>query len=669
MSTSGIAISFTLGAALGTGWVKTFSDGTKSLSKVVDLSALVGSSLKNLGASKFSLTGIDTARKALADAQARLKKFQASLKDKTPTENQARELKRLSTAVETATRARDKQSRKLEEWKKKMREANVDVEKSIVLMRAQENLSKLSDSWNDVSRKASEFGSILKSAFFSVSGYIGGLTAATGIVSDWGDTLAKTAQRLGMFDAAGTENVEMLQRMQWAALQANIGNEQFVRYLDDMTRRIGQAAAGMGASGKAFEQLGLSAKALSRLGADRQFEIIVNAFGKIENATERARLAGMIWGEEAARKMPNLIARGMTQIHADMDAATNYIVTGNKRIVENSGAWDTAMKKLRAVAQSAWREGMLNFMPLITGAMDSLSKKIAQNRDRIAEVFDAFKNIGSLVVPAVTSTIEWLGELVVMLGKTKGVVVAVAFASFGAILTALKLAAFTVSAYKTCAAMVALGKSVWTFAATLNLTALAQRAFAVAMGIWKGATIAMTAAQWALNAAISANPIGALITAIAAAVAALVGLAYLVYKNWQPISAFFSRLFKQLKTGFLQVVDWVKSGFTAAWEWLKNSAIFKAITDIIEWFSSFGDGDAAGAPEPRASVPISGDELESMSRAAVSNSSVARTDARTFNTNANISVVQQPGEDAEALARRVSASLAASFENSVAAAV
>ena len=499
-----------------------------------------------------------------------------------------------------------------------------------VLKKQKESINNLKTSLDKVSAAASGFGSIFKNAFFAASGYIGGLSAATGIVSDWGDTMAKTAQRLGMFDAEGTENVEMLQRMQWAALQANIENEQFVKYLDDMTRRIGQAAAGMGESGKALEQLGLSAKALSGMGADKQFETIVNAFGKIENATERVRLAGMIWGEEAARKMPNLIARGMTQIRADMDNATNYIVTGNKRIVENSGAWDTAMKKLRAVAQSAWRDGMLNFMPLITNAMESLSAKIAENRDRITGVFAAFQSIGSVAVPAIVSVIETLGKFAVILGNNEWLVVGLggALATVGGILTIWKASLIAYTTY--------------------------ANAAKIATGLW-------TAKQWLLNVAMNANPIGVVVAAIVAAVAAIAGIAYLIYDNWEPISEFFSGLWENLKTGFFSVVDWVKSGFTAAWNWLKNSAIFKAITEVIEWFSDLG-GDDVPVPEP-ASAPISGTELETMTRAAVSNSNSVRTDARTFHTNANISIVQQPGEDSDALAQRVSARLADSYGN------
>lgn len=158
-----------------------------------------------------------------------------------------------------------------------------------ILKQQRESIQNLKTSLNEVGSAASGLGDIFKNTVFAVSGYIGGLTAATAAVSDWGDTLAKTAQRLGMFDAAGTENVEMLQRMQWAALQANIGNEEFTAALDKMNQVVGQAATQGGETAQAFARLGLSAKALSGMGADRHRES--ESFRRTKNYRGRARRA------------------------------------------------------------------------------------------------------------------------------------------------------------------------------------------------------------------------------------------------------------------------------------------------------------------------------------------------------------------------------------------
>lgn len=688
MSTSSFAVSLTLGAVLGAGWVKTFSEGAKSIGMMNSLSGYLGNSLKELGATRFSLSGLESAQKSLDAARAKLEKLKKTLGDKKPTESQTRELARLTKAVETETLARDKQKRKLDEWKKKMRDANVDVEKSMKLMKVQASLSAFSAELVNLSSNFSGITGALKNAFLAASGYIGGLTAATASVSDWGDTMAKTAQRLNMFDAAGTENVERLQRMQWAALQANIENEAFTDALDKMNQVIGQAAMQGGETAKAFERLGLSAKALSGMGADRQFELIVKKLEGVTSASERARIVQQIWGRGAVG-MQNLVARGWETIAADMDAATSRIVTGNKRIVDNAGAWDTAMKQLRGTATAAWRDGMLNFMPLITNAMKSLSEKIAANRDRIAEVFDAFKAIGSFAVPAIAAIVEKSAEFAVMLGRNKTIIVVLsaALVSLGVVLTALKLASFAVDVWKTGSALVAVTKSVAAFTQTLNLSALAQKAYAVALGIWKGVTAAATAAQWAWNAAIAANPIGLIALALA-------GAAALIYAYWEPICGFFSEVwdgiaggipavwerisgfFSRIGESVAAVAGTVKNAFAAAWKWI-SGALWKVVESspaykLFSWAKDavsavFASPDAAPAETNRN--PLSGTELETMSRAAVAGTAGARTDARTFNTTANISITQQPGEDADALARRVSARLADCYGDISAAAI
>ena len=53
-------------------------------------------------------------------------------------------------------------------------------------------------------------------------------------------------------------------------------------------------------------------------------------------------------------------------------------------------------------------------------------------------------------------------------------------------------------------------------------------------------------AQWAWNAALTANPIGLVVVGIAAFAAGAV----LVYKKWEPIKKFFADLWKKLKGMF-----------------------------------------------------------------------------------------------------------------------
>lgn len=116
----------------------------------------------------------------------------------------------------------------------------------------------------------------------------------------------------------------------------------------------------------------------------------------------------------------------------------------------------------------------------------------------------------------------------------------------------------------------------------------AMLAYVTVTGIVKAATIAWTAAQWLLNVAMTANPIGLVIAAIAALVAGIV----ILIRN------------------FDKVVDAAK----AAWEWIKKvgDAAGNVIGKITPWsvVPPAGVGPAptlaatTGTGAPRAAAPV-----------------------------------------------------------------
>ncbi|QDH85059.1 tape measure protein [Gordonia phage Dardanus] len=91
-------------------------------------------------------------------------------------------------------------------------------------------------------------------------------------------------------------------------------------------------------------------------------------------------------------------------------------------------------------------------------------------------------------------------------------------------------------------------------AAQVGATAAAARtvAYGVAMGVVRGATIAWTAVQWLLNAAMTANPIGLVVMAIGLLVGAIVWVA--------------------TKTTWFQTAwEYVWNAVKAAWDWVWNA--------------------------------------------------------------------------------------------------
>ena len=132
-------------------------------------------------------------------------------------------------------------------------------------------------------------------------------------------------------------------------------------------------------------------------------------------------------------------------------------------------------------------------------------------------------------------------------------------------------------------------------------------ASAVASGVATGATAALTAAQWALNAAFVATPIGWIVLGLAAVVAAGVAL----YKNWDTVKAKAGEVWNSIKTAFGGIRDSIVNAFSAAKEkvagffsWLNQKiesvpilgSIYKGGKNAVSWIADRLDGKATGTP-------------------------------------------------------------------------
>ena len=129
----------------------------------------------------------------------------------------------------------------------------------------------------------------------------------------------------------------------------------------------------------------------------------------------------------------------------------------------------------------------------------------------------------------------------------------------------------------------------------------------VASGVAAGATAVLTAAQWALNAAFVATPIGWVVLGLAAIVAAGVAL----YKNWDTVKAKAGELWAKVKTVFGGVRDAITGAFDAAkkkvkgfFSWLDDKIssipllgdIYSGGKSALSWIGGKISGHAMGTP-------------------------------------------------------------------------
>jgi hypothetical protein len=138
------------------------------------------------------------------------------------------------------------------------------------------------------------------------------------------DTQAKSAQRL-------RTTYESLTTLGRAGELAGVGMDKIEVSAKALEQRLGQAIQGSKAQAEAFDRLGLSAQAIAELPLDKRIATINQALRDNVQASERAAVAGKIFGEEGATMMqmldPGTIAEAARQVEifglnlSDVDAA------------------------------------------------------------------------------------------------------------------------------------------------------------------------------------------------------------------------------------------------------------------------------------------------------------------------------------------------------------
>lgn len=202
--------------------------------------------------------------------------------------------------------------------------------------------------------------------------------------------------------------------------------------------------------------------------------------------------------------------------------------------------------------------------------------------DNVRQAGDAF---GGALLPRLVTILGpvaamagWVGEMIVDYPIAAKVVgwLGVAFVVAAGTLAGLTAAAWAYGAAESAVGILmkrrlALQKSAWLAAVTGRIVTLGH---AAALGAWTLATKIATAGQWLLNAALTANPIGLVV----AGVAALVGGAVLLWKNWRPVMDWFLKVWEGLK-GFVGGVA-EKLGLVAAETSAAPEAVGRTVAEV-----------------------------------------------------------------------------------------
>jgi TP901 family phage tail tape measure protein len=269
-----------------------------------------------------------------------------------------------------------------------------------------------------------------------------------------------------------------------------------------------------------------------------KFAGIENFIGQLEKLKtlsdkERMNVLNRVFGMEGARTAIQLMEignEGLRKAYATLDAQADITARNNKMLGTTTNLWIAftgTMRNLWAAlggpAVTALKP-LLDSINLFVGAEGPLVKWVHQHQ----------------------TLVKWLGLTVlgggVLLVTLGGLGIALSFLLRGALMAVGGLKLLVTGAGWLASGIGMLGRVLFWVAGPVS------RAVIMALALASRAVISF-------GVALMTTPLGWII----AGIAAVAGGAYLIYRNWTPIKAFFVNLWQGVKTAFSQAYDWLSN--------------------------------------------------------------------------------------------------------------
>lgn len=277
------------------------------------------------------------------------------------------------------------------------------------------------------------------------------------------------------------------------------------------------------------------------------------SFSELANVGDNPALVRILDQNGMLRRLPDILADMKERYGETLDAfesaeIKNAFGRGEaKKVIDGLWGQEAAFRANAAALKDAGAEGLgftTSMAKLLDNNLDSrliiLGQTVGKLREKLGE---RLIPVIDWLIPKVKAVVEsvsgWIDRNP-RLAATVGSVVVVVGALASAIAPAMALLAGLIGSYAVL--------SLATTKAGISLTGLNSlfgiaKVQAVALGVAQKAAAVGT---WALNLALSANPIGIVL----AGVAALAAGAYLVIKNWEKVKSFFAGVWEFVKKIF-----------------------------------------------------------------------------------------------------------------------
>lgn len=478
----------------------------------------------------------------------------------------------------------------------------VKDEFSSSMQKFNDGVSKNERKADGATKKTNKFGAALKKAGKMAAigaAAVGAAGAAAGVAvmgmskkfAATADNIDKTSMKLGISKTA-------FQEYQHAMSQVGVSQDNFEKGIGRLNQRLGDTKKNEKYR-SAIQNLGVATEDAGgkTRNADKVFMDTVTALGKMEDSTKQAAVAQDIFGTRTARElMPAITAGGDAikdlrgEAHELGAVLSDESVSAGVLLTDTMDKAQTAFKGLGNVIASKSLPMVQGMLDVVINNMPAIQSVIGQATSAISSAFTWIGSVGKSTFTSIKGFIQdnmptinhmknsavQLGDgLVTAFDKAKPTLLwlkdtalpAVGDAVFFVFEKALQLKDYVVNNWSVIGPLV-------------GGIAIAFGVLKTAMVIQTAVTKTITAAQWAWNVAMNANPIGLVVTGIGL----LIGAGILLYKNWDTVKEKAGQLWGAIQKFFGNI--WTKT--KEIWGNVKTAignAMDTAKTSVSDFFS------------------------------------------------------------------------------------
>ena len=435
---------------------------------------------------------------------------------------------------------------------------------------------------------------------------------------DTNEILESTSGMLSLASASGEDLATVTDILTDSMTGFGDGADQATRYADVLATTQAKSNTTVGALGDAFTYVSSLAGTYSY-----SLEDVSAALGTMANAGVKGSMAGTSLSSIITRLGTNTsgardaieelgvqfynqdgTARSLADVLVDLCNATEGMDVAQKAELASTVAGAEAQKGLLAIlnqgsgAYTDLRDKLYNCSGAASDMANNMESGLGGSIRSLESAWEGFKiKIGEKIEPGVIAGLD----------KLTNFVSGTAIPTLDQVCDKISVAAAAMVAFKAGAMIQNVVNSFQQARVAISLYSLSTEGATVAQGLLNGtltigeaivgiltgkmtlaelAQVGMAKAQAALNAVMTANPIGIVI----AAIAALIAIGVLLYKNWDTVKEKLSQLWKSVKdiwgkisTTISQKVNEIKAKVSAAFTAVANavSSIWGKISSAV----------------------------------------------------------------------------------------